>query len=377
METYPIYLYPRGALASRLTSDTLFGAICWAIRMLALADVGEWLKTFSAQPAFAVSAPLPIVRPGPGAAPVRFYPRPFLPPLNARRVEMLVVEEFKRYPREEKIAARLRVTARAKKLKQKSYLSEALFTEVVNGQLDGAALYQRYTETGAAASDIEAVGSALLSYPERRRIQETGALSGLVREEDVQHNQVDRVAGATVEGALFFEHETYFRPWSGLWCVLRTEADTLKHLIAPALRYLADTGLGANRTTGKGHFDICVGDAFTLPQAATPNSFITLSHYLPRAGEWPRDGEPLHYELHTLWPKRESKFAAAAPGQRTPPVRKRRLRMFAPGSVFPLVEPREVYGQLAQVVPPGEGPHTVWQSGVAIPVLARVEVQYE
>ncbi|MBN1877861.1 MAG: hypothetical protein JXA33_26810 [Anaerolineae bacterium] len=377
MRTYPIYLWPRGTLASRLSSDTLFGAVCWAIRILGLADVGKWLETFNAQPAFAFSAPFPVVRTGTDTSPVRFYPRPFLPPLSAGQVNTLLVEECQRYPRADEISARMHVTARAKHLKHKAYLSEALFTEVVNGNLDTMALYRRYTDVGTAAVDIETIGSALLSYPERQQLQTTGVLSGFVREDDVQHNQVDRVTGATVAGALFFEHETYFRPRCGLWCVLRTDADTLQQRIAPALRYLADTGLGANRTTGKGHFDIVVGDPFTLPISASANSFISLSHYLPRVGEWPCNGEPLHYDLHILWPKRESKFVIAVPGERTPPVRKRRLRMFAPGSVFPLAEQREVYGQLVQAVPPSAGYHTVWQSGLTIPVFARVEVQHE
>ena len=383
MQTYPIYFWPRGALASRLSSDTLFGAVCWAIRILGLTDIGAWLKTFNTHPAFAFSAPFPVVWPENGNPPVRFYPRPFLPPLSARQVNALIAEELKRNGCEDEITARMRVTARAKQLKRKTYVSEALFTEIVNGELDAAALYRRYKDTKdkdteTKDTDIEAVGNILISNPERQRLQEDGRLSAFVVETDVQHNHVDRVAGATVEGALFFEHETYFRARSGLWSVLRTDEGTLENLIKPALRYLADTGLGANRTTGKGHFDITIDDSWALPQAANPNSFITLSNYLPHEGEWPPHKEPLHYDLRTLWPKRESKFSFAVPDQRTPPVRKRRVRMFAPGSVFPLSEPhREVYGQLAPVVPPREGPHTVWQSGIAIPVFAKLEVQHE
>lgn len=375
METYAVYLWPRGSLASEVESDTLFGAVCWAIRVLGLTDVGALLEGFNDRPRFAFSSAFPVYRRGDGenATAVRFYPRPLLPGLTPGQIDTLAEEEQRRRSPGGLKAAKVKVVEKAKQLEKKVYLSEALFAEVIRGQADTESLFRRFVAQGSRPQDIESVGNALITYNERRSLQKGGALKAIIGSEAVQHNQIDRVAGATVEGLLFFEQETFFRPGAGLWCVLRANPDDVEQLIRPALRYLADTGLGANRTTGKGHFCIEIDDQpLELPHADDPNAFITLSRYLPRNGEWSPDGEPLRYVLLNLWPKREQKFPQPAPGRRTPPVRKRRMRVFAPGSIFPLAERRSLYGRLAEVVPAREGGHTVWQSGLAIPVFARL-----
>ncbi len=372
MNTYAVYLWPRGSLASELGSDTLFGAVCWAIRVLGLADVGELLRGFNARPRFAFSAAFPVYRlkKDDGVTAVRFYPRPLLSDLSPWQVDALAREHAEQRRLSLK-AAKVQVVERAKRLKDVVYLSEALFTEVVRGQADTESLWRRFVESGSRPQDIERVGDALISYDERRRLQRDGTLEPFIADQAVQHNQVDRVAGATAEGLLFFEEETFFRAGGGLWCVLRADAEAVEQLIRPAFRYLADTGLGANRTVGKGHFAIEI-EALALPEADAPNAFITLSRYLPQDGEWPPAGEPLRYKLLNLWPKREQKFAEIVPGQRTPPVRKRRVRMFVPGSIFPLAERRPLYGRLAEVVSAHDNGHTVWQSGLAVPVLAHI-----
>lgn len=373
METYAVYLWPRGSLASEVESDTLFGAVCWAIRILGLADLGALLLGFDDQPRFAFSSTFPVYRQdnSESATLVRFYPRPLLLTLTPEQVEKLAKEERGQQSLK---AAKAKVIEKAKHLDKKVYLSEALFAEAIQGRLGTEELFRRFVARGHRSQDIEAVGDALITYDERRSQQRRGVLEKFVDSHPVQHNQIDRVAGATVEGLLFFEQETFFRPGGGLWCVLCAEPDDVERLIRPAFRYLEDTGLGANRTAGKGHFDIEIAESLQLPQAEEPNALITLSRYLPRPEEWSPDGEPLAYRLLNLWPKREQKFAQPAPGQHTPPVRKRRIRMFAPGSVFPLTERRSLYGRLAEVVSAEEGGHPVWQSGLAIPVFARLEV---
>lgn len=358
MKTYPIYLWPRGSLSSHLGSDTLFGAVCWGIHLLGL-DLEALLERFNTEPQFAFSGLFPVLRGSERC--VRFYPHPQLPPLGPDQ-----------FPGE--IEDKIKKIKQAKLLKHKPYLSEELFTEVIQGKTDRAALLDRFRTRGFSKHDIEAVGQSLIRYDERRALQRRGKLDRIINEVDVQHNHVDRVSGATVEGLLFMEQETFFRAGSGLWCLLRTEKKTLQGSIAPALRYLADTGLGGNRSSGKGQFEIEVGDPFDdLPHADDPNCFVTLSRYVPQQGEWKANARPLHYQLLNLWPKRESKFARAAPGQSASPIYKRRLRMFAPGSIFPLQQPQqELYGRLVEAVPASEAGHTIWQSGITVPVWARI-----
>jgi len=379
MNTYAVCLWPRGSLASELGSDTLFGAVCWAIRDLGLTDVEALLEGFNTRPRFAFSSTFPILRVkgqngnGPPEAQVRFYPRPLLPGLSPQQVDTLAEEKQGHEPHLSSKAAKVRGVGTAKQLKEIMYLSEDLFTEMVRGQTNTEGLFRRFTSRGSRSQDVEPAGDALITYDERRRLQRSGILRPFIEYEAVQHNQIDRVAGSTAEGLLFFEQETFFRAGGGLWCVLRAEADDVERLIRPAFRYLTDTGLGANRTTGKGHFHIEIdGNPLELPHADDPNAFVTLSRYLPQNEEWLPDRGPLHYMLLNLWPKREQRFVRPMPGQHTPPVRKRRIRMFAPGSIFPLAERQCIYGRLAKVVPAGEGGHTVWQSGLAVPVFARL-----
>ena len=49
MDTYAVYLRPRGSLYSEVHSGTLFGAICWAIRTLGLANLPALLEQASMQ----------------------------------------------------------------------------------------------------------------------------------------------------------------------------------------------------------------------------------------------------------------------------------------------------------------------------------------
>ncbi|MBN1935627.1 MAG: type III-A CRISPR-associated RAMP protein Csm4 [Anaerolineae bacterium] len=378
MDTYPVYLWPKGALASAVNSDTLFGAVCWAIRILNLTDVEKLLADFDQHPRFAFSALWPVIQTQAedgNAARIRFYPRPLLPPLSPVQIDALTKEEIKRQTNADHVTAKKDVIERAKRLKQKTLVSEQLFAEIVTGQTTMQGLFRRIKDCGSRAADVEPVGNALIGYAERRLVWQDGVLRPLSREEAVQHNQVDRVAGATAEGLLFFEQETHFRVGSGLWCVLRADAQAVRECVLPAFRYLQDTGLGANRTVGKGHFRIEVGEPFELPQADEADSFVALGHYLPRPNEWAADASPLHYELRNLWPKRESKFVHPTAGQRTAPIRKRRMRMFAPGSIFPLQTRQELYGQLAQAVLPEGEDHAVWQSGITVPVFARIATQ--
>lgn len=366
METYGVYLWPRGSLASDLGSDTLFGAVCWAIQVLGLADVGALLEEWEREPPFAFSSAFPVCQvdvEGQGKT-VRFYPCPPLPEPTPYQIDKLIEGE----PDARK--AKVQAMERAKQLKKVAWLSEELFARIVCGELDAAGIFHSLWSESKSNGSIRQIGDLLLTSEEHRFIQRAGIPIPFVQNQTVQRNQVDRVTGAAAEGLLFFEQERFFWPRAGLWCVLRARPEAVDSWIRPAFRYLSDTGLGANRTSGKGHFRIEIGEPPKLPAVGAPNSFIVLSRYLPKEGEWNPDGSPLRYTILNLWPKREQKFVQPVPGQRTPPVYKKRIRVFAPGSVFPLSRPQELYGRLVRAVSPESGGHTIWHSGLTIPVFA-------
>jgi CRISPR type III-A-associated RAMP protein Csm4 len=376
---YAVYLWPRGSLASDIESDTLFGAVCWALATLKMTDVDKLLRAFDAAPRFAFSSTFPAYQSDRGI--LRFWPRPLTGGLTPQQVNRLAADEVKKrrsaFEHRPEAAAVVEIVEKEKRhLKKAAHVSEALFKEIVEQGLTVLELLQRLTNKGKQAGDIESLGGMLISYDERRRLSGNGEMPGrLASTEAMQHNQIDRVTGSAAEGLLFFEEETFFASGSGLWCVVAVDGDETLQWLQAAFRYLSDTGLGANRSTGKGHFQIEVGQALQLPDAGTAaNAFVTLSKYLPWSGEWSEDQRPLSYDVKTVWAKREQKIPRAPTGAQSPPIYKEPLRMFMPGSVFPLGTPRQsIYGRLAEVVKAGDnGGVTVWQSGLAIPVFARV-----
>jgi CRISPR-associated protein Csm4 len=371
MRTYAVYLWPRGALASEIGSDTLFGAVCWAIRLLGLADVGELLAGFS-PPRFAFSSPFPVYRSG--GERVRFYARPtWLDPTPAD-LDRVAADESLARPGANPKEVKLRLVDSAKIVAGASFVSEELFGQITSGATDARTLMERILARSAQDGKVERADSALITRTERLRVEARQPLKNLMRRTAVLHNQIDRVAGATAEGLLFYTNELHFAEGAGLWCLVRASDADAEGLIRPALRYLADTGLGADRTSGKGHFAIEMTDAPALPDAgASANGWLTLSRYLPEAGEWSPSEGPLAYRLTNLWAKRDQRYPPAGIS-RTSPVYKRRLRVFEPGSTFPLGPRKEIYGRLAPVA---EGGWTTYQSGLAIGVAVRVPADRE
>lgn len=366
MEEYAVYLQPKGSFVSRISSDTLFGAICWAIRVLEGANVlEEMLVDFNDKPRFVVSSTFPYLQAnGEGRLRVRFFPMPQLPEPRSRIVEVLAgVDALKGSFSLEQKRKVLRVAEGMKKLKKVRHLSEGLFRDVVETGIGVKELYERLHGEGPYAAEM--IGEVVMYRHERERIDPGRRLRSFMREVDVQRNQIDRVAGATVGGLLFLEKQTFLqRHGGGLWFAIKTsDLAGLK----PAFRYLQDTGIGGERTVGKGHFNIPLDqiELITLPRAQAPNAFITLSRYLPNDGELDTAARPLNYTLLNLRAKHESMFSV--PHQ---PIYKEPVRVFAEGSIFPIREQREFFGKIQPVGRLED--RTVWQNGMAFPVFTKI-----
>jgi CRISPR-associated protein Csm4 len=367
VDTYAVYLRPRGALYGDVHSGTLFGGICWAIRTLGLADLPALLEGFNADPLFVLSSPFPCLW-GERSKPLHFYPRPRLAELTSAGVRDLADGMAPTHKGGFK-GALWDVIEWAKQIKNTSYVSETLFQGMVTGKTDTRSLWQRWKRKDARSSDVEPVDDMLLTTSERESLGVAGSTTSFSKDTDVQRNQIDRIAGATAEGLLFFERQTFLRRGTaGMWFLLRTRD---LDLMQATFRYLADTGIGGRRTTGKGQFDIRVGPAPSLPETRAPNAFVSLSLYLPADGDWDCNGEPLSYQLINLRGKHESRFPTElTEGEKTQRVYKEMVRSFVPGSIFPLGQRRQWYGQISKVGQIGE--RTVWQNGLTLPVFARI-----
>jgi CRISPR type III-A-associated RAMP protein Csm4 len=263
--------------------------------------------------------------------------------------------------------AKMKVIEGTKVWKEARYVSENLFLEIVLGQASTETLHRRLVGVGLKEEDVEQIGQVLMTTGERKLIEPDRMLSSFSLDADIQRNQIDRVAGATVEGLLFFDNQTFLhQEIAGLWFLMRTQdLDFLR----PAFRYLADTGIGGRRSVGKGHFDIEIDEREQeLPDAGNgANSFVVLSRYLPKMGECDfGERSPLSYTLLNLRSKHESRLIT--PEQ---PIYKEMVRVLAEGSILPLKERRGFYGRIEEVA--RLKGRRVWQNGLALPVFAHIK----
>lgn len=347
MPTASVTLTPLGSLAGAPPpSPTLYSALCWATAVL----FGEAQAQAMAHELTCTDA-FPLAWSGDGQA-VRFFPMPAL----TQRVPELP---------DRSLGSKQRATLRLnlhKRLKGARYLSEGLFRQAAQGQLSPDSLASALQE-----ERIVLRGACLMSAQEAPLLGMHRPARALLTSVDTTHNELDRWTLAVVEGRLFQREETFFASQAGLWFALHLPSDERMRLLPALLRYLEDTGIGGERTTGKGQFRFRLDEPpVELPHAPDADAWLNLSHYLPTADEvqaWQKSSsEPVYRLVH--WQARyEAMFAGGEA------VYKPLRRMLAPGSTFPLTGRREVYGR---AVPSGERlGHRVWVCGRALPVFIR------
>ncbi len=365
MDTYLVTLRPRGPCASAITSNTLFGAVCWALQTLRLVSVADLLADFASAPRFVFSSAFPFVE-GPNGV-VRSFPRPVIALPTTEQIYRLAEERAKTPDRSSLVFKRQvkDITGDAKQIKRTAYVSQTLFTEICAGQWDGLRLLRQW------GNQISPVGDALWLKQDSQTIwRRTQKPAALWRTTDVQRNAIDRVAGATAEGLLFYETQTFFaRGQAGLWFLARSDRQAWAWLAA-AFRYLADTGIGGKRTVGKGHFEFAVEPAAgVLPEVADSDSFITLSRYLPARPAAPDqpEAEPRSYTLLPVYQRPDNKF----PGADQMRAHSGRVHLYAEGSTFAVSgEKRLCYGRIAPLCQV-DG-RTIYYSGMTVPVFAKL-----
>ncbi|MEJ5250342.1 MAG: hypothetical protein HPY54_04945 [Chthonomonadetes bacterium] len=338
-----VHLQPRGSVVGAPPpSPTLYGALCWATAVL----YGEEQAQAMAQELTCTDA-FPLAHSGQGYT-VRFFPMPVLPqpvtPLPERTLshKQQAVRQLNLF----------------KRLKRARYLSEGLFTRYLQGDLSASTLADALQEGQAVLR-----GNCLMLAQEAQDVGWTSRATAPLASADVTRNEIDRWSLATAEGRMFLREETFFAPGVGLWFGVHLPEEQMR-LLPALLRYLEDTGVGGERSSGKGQFAFQLEEgSLALPQPASPDAWVSLSHYLPTPEEVKGWQSAPRYTLVSWLARYESAFVG---GQR---VFKPLRRMLEPGSVFPLTERREVYGRLVRS---GERlGHTVWVCGRALPAFAQ------
>jgi len=183
--------------------------------------------------------------------------------------------------------------------------------------------------------------------------KETKLLEESVRKEIRPRVKLDRINSAS---ALYHIGEVSFaKGRAGLYFVIQCSEDVYKKLQG-VMKILADEGLGGERSSGCGRFEVQFLEDFILPQADNGKRFVTISLYYPASQEEFK-GAMESYQLC-----RRGGWTAGR-GKNYP---HRRVIMFSEGSVFN----KEVEGAVVDVAPP-EIRHPVYRYGKAFLLKAR------
>jgi len=314
MKLTAIYLQPQNGYKTQLRSDTLWGMLCWAIRnVYGKQKLEDFIAAYEPNnenvDTYALSSCFPYIQTG--ETKTHFFPIPKLPPkhrkLEAKTFEDCVTEMNGR-----------------KDEKKRIYLTQTDFEAVLKtGELPQPKPPQKDGGQPLKQPKIEA-------FP-------------------ITRNTIDRIRGGTFQaeggGQLFHVDEYHIQS--------KNEQENIKHglfflakgnidLLRGALNYLQHTGLGGDRTVGKGWFKIHIED-FILNEPKTANACTTLSLYHPNEAEIndieTGDDRVLNYKLEM----RAGRLGFLNYKQ----VMKNAIMMFEEGSVFPVenFDPNKQYGQ--------------------------------
>lgn len=329
MKEHVIRLTPRSGFEITLHSDTLFGAICWGIRML----FGEEkllsvIEEFKNTPPFLLSSAFPWKE---ARGKTTYYlPKPILPPLSADEVKNL--KDRSHVKIEPYHTDKFHIMWIAEKYKQ--------FKKLQWIHLD------RFKNALQRCSEGELFIDYLDGYISELRFTNSGI---------AQKNSLDRLTHSTTgAGEVFFTPDISFRERHGLYFLLRT--NDIDNYLRPVLMFLQDSGIGPNARTGKNWFSIEIEEK-SLIGDSKGKAFITLSRLF---GTDQIRIDNSFYHLTSVRSKVESRLEFAGED-----VWKDQVMYFAAGSILTPLEQKLYYGRLMPVKEVAG--KTIYQYGYAYP----------
>lgn len=153
-----------------------------------------------------------------------------------------------------------------KKIKKIKWISKSLFEDLLNGN--------QLTSQEILDNAIEGIA---FSQAEKEKLADLGEKFWVISER--QRVKIDRL-GLKQEGGLFFFGLQFFAPGCGLYFLADVAKDKLDKLKA-AITFLGDTGLGADRNCGLGHFQLQNVTKLCLNLPSKNNSWTILSLFNP------------------------------------------------------------------------------------------------
>ncbi len=354
MNLFRIILKPKSAITTLPSSDTLFGAICWGVATLyGEKDLEQILKGYdNGKPKFITSSSFPALKIGD-----RFsfsYPNPILPDISSSELKEIAIAMPEPLPRFASTQSGIKVVAiEYKKFKKANYLSESLLMRLANGERK-LKLFQEYLK-----GTIRLLNGDTLINTQDFAILETHKLVG---KKVSAHNKIDRLSFSTEPGGeLYYGSELHFKSdiYQLYFYLLTEDIEFLK----PVFRWLSDTGIGGDRTVGRGHYEISLMDEVSTPINLT-NSFISLSRYLPANDEIDWDSPNNYYKLLPCQSRLDSMFFKGTE------FIKGEVIYLQEGSVLSVKSKKPYYGKLQPVAHIRE--KTIYQCGLTIPLFINL-----
>lgn len=286
-----VYLEPCSTFP-KLHSDTLFGALTYAINMLYPNIIDEMIeKLDNFEPPFLISSPFPYIK-FDNDSKLRFYPKLIL----GNDLSNLKINDLKKY-------------------KDVKYLDEDIFLKIISNELTELDIINNL-------DDYNIIFSSLLTKNEIN-LDEFGFGRNII-----PNNKINRLNNETE--IFYSDGDTYYN--SGLFFIVKLFDERYEKIIKSSMKFLKDRGFGKDISTGKGHFDYEIEYDDIFDNFDDGNSFVTLSRYIPCKNELKFIQNNSFYEI-------SSKRGRSSNNE----IRKQ-IRFFNEGSVFPNF--KEDYGKI-------------------------------
>jgi CRISPR-associated protein Csm4 len=258
-----VTLRPDGPFSERPRSDTVFGAVCWGLRLThgeeALEDV--LLQFANDEPPFRLSSAYPVIQPNDAHGRIHLFPRPYLPIQSAvgDDASTEAIEALQRW-------------------EQLKYVPEKLFGKVLDGTVTSDQLIT------ALSGDRRSITIDGVQYeineefllPARVVRSRSGDRQRPLLTAERVRNAVNRLSNAT-EGRLFQEQSVYTA--DGVALAVAVEGDVETALTG--LAAIQDHGIGGGKSVGKGTYELGAVETLELSVASGGPS-CTLSLCVPR-----------------------------------------------------------------------------------------------
>jgi CRISPR-associated protein Csm4 len=256
MTIYRLTIRPLTSFRTPLQSDTIFGHLMWALRYL---EGEEALTDFLDR--YRGGAPPLLVSAG--------FPGDTLPVPVLSEDKADDEGEEGQIGTERSLADEVVEHALRKALEDERYLPLAQWRKLAS-ELSPDKLHELRLE----------------AREELRRVRK-GAT-----EHAVTRTAVDRITGSAREGRLFVSHEVFYAPHRtfDIWHKVMSDENGLAERLTRWWRWVERNGFGSGKSSGHGTFrfqdeDGLVEAGSELPQVEEPNGFVTLSAWVPKAGD--------------------------------------------------------------------------------------------